>query len=63
MAERQTVVQAGSSAVFVLEVCRPLFAQGMPAADEYATNTDLEGQIEHVRPIHVFDGDMNCFIS
>ena len=24
-------------------------AQGMPAAEEYAVNTDLEGQIEHVR--------------
>ncbi|CAE7774739.1 pphA [Symbiodinium sp. CCMP2456] len=28
---------------------RQTIVQGMPAADEYATNTDLEGQIEHVR--------------
>ena len=50
-------------ATFVYEVGRALLAQGMPAADEYATNTDLEGQIEHVRPIHVFEGEVKHVIS
>ena len=27
-----------------------VLSQGMPATEEYAVNTDLELQIEHVRP-------------